>query len=368
MLGCLLKEMEQMMDAKDIKINNTNALGNFKSADTLERYVQQIAQSLTEIINTGGGGGGDGRNVQVGATTMLAAGVNATVTESPLSTPTTLIIDFGIPQGIQGLKGDTGDTGDTGAQGIQGIQGLKGDAGTNAVNPIFTIGTVTLGETASVTVTGTYPNLVLNFVLVKGDKGDTGLTGEQGIQGIQGIQGVAGNPLDAPDGSILRAKLETSVQDEIKYDQLVASWTGSQTINNNVSFNLLSLLTPASITRNTIGAIFNNTTKVFTFSPRNFDQNIRAVARLTGTISGASGTAREFFVELTRPGAAGALLVRDGIVRVSDNNINSRQAVLDTYVTAGTTDPFFIEGFEIKLNNISTQTITITALTVLFFG
>ncbi len=334
------------MDAKDIKINNTDALGNFQSADNLERYVQQVAQSLTEIINTGGGGG-DGRNVQVGATTTLAAGVNATVTESPLSTPTTLIIDFGIPQGIQGIKGDTGATGATGV---------------NAANPIFTIGTVTLGATASVTLTGTYPNLTLNFVLVKGDKGDTG------AQGIQGIQGVAGNPLDAPDGSILRAKLATSVQDEIKYDQLVASWTGSQTINNNVSFNLLSLLTPASINRNTIGAVFNNTTKVFTFSPRSFDQNIRAVARLTGTIGGASGTTREFFIELTRPGAAGALLVRDGIVRVADSNINSRQAVLDTYVNGGTTDPFFIDGFEIKLNNISTQNITITALTVLFFG
>jgi hypothetical protein len=283
----------------------------------------------------------------------LAAGVNATVTESPLSTTETLILDFGIPQGIQGVQGIKGDKGDTGATGA---------AGANAANPIFTIGTVTLGATASVTLTGTYPNLTLNFVLVKGDKGDTG------AQGIQGIQGVAGNPLDAPDGSILRAKLATSVQDEIKYDQLVASWTGSQTINNNVSFNLLSLLTPASINRNTIGAVFNNTTKVFTFSPRSFDQNIRAVARLTGTIGGASGTTREFFIELTRPGAAGALLVRDGIVRVADSNINSRQAVLDTYVNGGTTDPFFIDGFEIKLNNISTQNITITALTVLFFG
>ncbi len=350
------------MDAKEIKISNTESLGNFKSADNMERYVQQIAQSLTEIINNGGGGGGDGRDVQVGTTTTLDAGANATVTESELSTEDTLILDFGIPQGIKGDQGVQGIKGDTGATGATGA------TGSNAANPIFQIGTVTLGATASVTLTGTYPNLTLNFVLVKGDKGDTGLTGSQGIQGIQGIQGVAGNPLDAPDGSILRAKLETSVQEEIKYDQLVASWSGSQLITNGVSFNLLSLFTSPSINRNTIGAVFNNTTKVFTFSPRNFDQNIRVVTRLTGTIGGASGAAREFFIDITRPGAAGALLVRDGIVRVADNNINSRQAVLDTYVTGGTTDPFFVDGFEIKLNNISTQNITITALTVLFFG
>ncbi len=52
-----------------------------------------------------------------------------------------------------------------------GEKGEKGD--TNAL----TIGSVTSGDTASATITGTSPNQVLNLVLPKGDKGDKGDVG-----------------------------------------------------------------------------------------------------------------------------------------------------------------------------------------------
>ena len=58
------------------------------------------------------------------------------------------------------------------------------------------IGTVTSGETFSVTNTGTRTEAVLDFVLVpgtKGDKGDTGDTGPQGLQGDKGDKGDTGN-------------------------------------------------------------------------------------------------------------------------------------------------------------------------------
>jgi hypothetical protein len=329
MLGCLLKEMEQIMDAKDIKINNTDALGNFQSADNLERYVQQIAQSLTEIINNGGGGGG--RNVQVGATATLAAGANATVTESPLSTEATLILDFGIPQGVQGVQGIKGDKGDAGATGATGA---------NAVNPIFQIGTVTLGATASVSLTGTYPNLTLNFVLVKGDKGDTGAAG-------------APTPLTAE-------QLTEFGHGHSRYE-----WAGSQNIANNTTLNFASLTGFAK--NNTVGDTINFTLTGGVFKTPAYAKkiNFTATISLTGTIGGSPGTPREFPIELRRADGV-TLLRRQAVVKVTDNDLASRNVEFLSFVN-GATDPFVVDGFTYFLNNNSSQSITLTSVKIDFF-
>lgn len=70
----------------------------------------------------------------------------------------------GIPgeRGADGLPGAKGDTGDKGADGLPGAKGSDGKSAT------VTIGTVTTGETASVTNTGTETEAVLNFVLPAG--------------------------------------------------------------------------------------------------------------------------------------------------------------------------------------------------------
>lgn len=71
------------------------------------------------------------------------------------------------PQGPQGEKGDTGATGETGATGPQGEPG---------VSPTVTVGTVTTGEAgtnASVVNSGTDENVVLDFVIPKGDAGSS---------------------------------------------------------------------------------------------------------------------------------------------------------------------------------------------------
>ena len=328
------------MDAKDIKINNTEALGNFQSADNMERYVQQIAQSLTEIINNGGGGGGDGRDVQVGATTTLAAGANATVAESPLSTPETLILDFGIPQGVQGVQGIQGIKGDKGDKGDTGATGAAGTAGANAANPIFTIGTVTLGATASVTLTGTYPNLTLNFVLVKGDKGDTGAAG-------------APTPLTAE-------QLTEFGHGHSRYE-----WTGSQTIANNATLNFASLTGFAK--NNTVGDTINFTLTGGIFKTPAYSKkiNFTATISLTGTIGGSPGTPREFPVELRRADGV-TLLRRQAVVKVTDNDLASRNVAFLSFVN-GATDPFVVDGFTYFLNNNSSQSITLTSVKIDFF-
>lgn len=73
-----------------------------------------------------------------------------------------------VPRGSQGQQGNVG------APGTPGATGATGPANT------LKIGTVSGGATAGVTITGSAPNQVLNLVLPKGDtgsKGDTGLTG-----------------------------------------------------------------------------------------------------------------------------------------------------------------------------------------------
>jgi len=72
---------------------------------------------------------------------------------------------------IAGPKGDKGDKGDTGDAGADGSDGAAGPANS------LSIGTVTGGDTAAATITGTAPNQTLNLTLPKGDPGSDGNDG-----------------------------------------------------------------------------------------------------------------------------------------------------------------------------------------------
>ena len=76
--------------------------------------------------------------------------------------------------GVKGDKGDKGDPGEQGPQGPQGLQGPRGDTGEqgragadgrNAEVPSFTvaINMIASDQPASVSTTGTYPNLLITF-------------------------------------------------------------------------------------------------------------------------------------------------------------------------------------------------------------
>ena len=72
---------------------------------------------------------------------------------------------------VKGDKGEKGDKGDTGSKGDTGEKGEKGEKGDNGISPNFTIGTVTTlnsDQNATVTISGTFPNLVLNFGIPRG--------------------------------------------------------------------------------------------------------------------------------------------------------------------------------------------------------
>lgn len=96
---------------------------------------------------------------------------------------------------LKGPKGDAGprgEQGERGPQGLQGATGATGAVGTAATIKVGTVSTGSAGSAVSVTNSGTASEVVLNFVIPKGDKGDQGQQGEQGLQGIQGPQGIQG--------------------------------------------------------------------------------------------------------------------------------------------------------------------------------
>lgn len=76
---------------------------------------------------------------------------------------------------------------------LESLIGAKGDTGLPGKSATVTIGTVTTGETASVTNTGTETEAVLNFVLPKGTDGRDGV-------GVAQTLTLSGNTLTLSDG------------------------------------------------------------------------------------------------------------------------------------------------------------------------
>ena len=105
---------------------------------------------------------------------------------------------------------------------LEGPQGPIGETGQNAVNPNFSIGTVTTlpsGSDATVTLTGTYPNLVLNFGIPRGADGSGGGTEEPVdttpymYYGRLSFQDVGGTNSVIPYSQITEAMINKGVTD-----------------------------------------------------------------------------------------------------------------------------------------------------------
>ena len=96
------------------------------------------------------GAKGDTPTIKVGTVTQGTANVAIREVNGEY------LFDFTLPKGDKGEKGDTG---------------AKGDKGDKGDTPSFTIGTVTTlnpDQNATVTISGTFPNLVLNFGIPRG--------------------------------------------------------------------------------------------------------------------------------------------------------------------------------------------------------
>lgn len=134
---------------------------------------------------------GPAASITVGSVSTGDPGTAANVTNS--GTASAAVLDFVIP------KGDKGDTGAVGKEGPTGPTGPQGDTGKAAT---ISVGSVTSGDTAAVTNSGTESDAVLDFILPKGDKGDPGPQGPTGETGSTGPQGEPGKAATIKIGTV----------------------------------------------------------------------------------------------------------------------------------------------------------------------
>lgn len=188
-----------------------------------------IPRGLQGEPGTGGGDGGgvgpqgppgepgqpgQAATITTGPTTTLAAGSNATVTNTGSSSAA--VFAFGIPQGV---KGDAGTQGDPGA---------AGPAGAAASVAVGTTSTGNAGTNASVSNAGTSSAAVLNFTIPRGDTGAQGPAGTPGETGRLPLAGgtmtgalqfafnanarIMGDMSNAPRANRLSVQSNTGVQ------------------------------------------------------------------------------------------------------------------------------------------------------------
>jgi hypothetical protein len=94
--------------------------------------------------------------------------------------------------------------------------------------------------------------------------------------------------------------------------------------------------------------------------------NLTFTIRVTGSISGPAGNPRELICYLRRV-SDNSIVANGGIIKVNDNNFNSRSVIVPSFIQ-GATDPFYASGFYLDLLNNSGGNLTLTSLELLIQG
>lgn len=162
-----------------------------------------------------------------------------------------------------------------------------------------------------------------------------------GITGPQGPQGPAGPTID-------------------QFLQDIFVGTGSLPVSNGAWVNFSGFLGVAPQPGGTAGIIADGLVLRFP-ALSGFSQVIFSF-RISGSIGGPSGTAREWQIQTRRPDGA-TVVGSDGNVKVDGASIDNRDTVLVSY-TNGELDPFSVDGIQVGLLNNSGQTITLTRIEV----
>jgi len=164
-------------NALDVIATNTIAAG--QNASVLITGTSP-SQHLTFNIPRGQdgvlGGPGPSNVLNIGQVTALPAGQTPVVTIT--GTSPSQIINFSIPAGTTGATGSTGPA------------GPKGDAA--ATISVASTTTLSAGNVATVTNSGTSSAVVLNFGIPRGADGQQGVTGPAGPAGANGANGADG--------------------------------------------------------------------------------------------------------------------------------------------------------------------------------
>ena len=158
----------------------TIKVGTVTQGSTANVVIREVSGELLFdfTLPISSGSGGNAPSIKVGT---VSQGVTANVTIREVSGE--YLFDFILPKGEKGDKGDKGDTGDKGEKGDTGEKGDKGDT------PTIKVGTVTQGASANVTMREVGGEHLFDFTLVKGDKGEKGDKGDTGSKGDTGDKG-----------------------------------------------------------------------------------------------------------------------------------------------------------------------------------
>nr|BEK78359.1 hypothetical protein EATA8330_12530 [Enterobacter asburiae] len=207
------------------------------------------------------------------------------------------------------------------------------------------IGTVTTGasgSSAAAAINGTAPNQTLDLTI------PVGADGKSAYQSW----------LDAGNTGTEADFLASLTPDSFHLD--IFNWSGSQDIANAAFLNLLSL---AGITKQTGGtAGLSLSAGLLKFPARIKPSGVTFTIRITGTVGGNTGTAREWKIQTRRPDAV-TVVGSASTVKVFGADISNRDTVLRSY-TSGVADPFTAQGIMVGLQNDSGQTITLTLVSI----
>lgn len=150
----------------------------------------------------------------------------------------------------------------------------------------------------------------------------------------------------------------TELEDTFLLD--LYTWTGSQVVADQGWLNYFAL---PGITKTPGGtAALSIVSGNLKFPVRTRNTQVMFSVRISGTIGGGAGTAREWRTQTRRTNGT-TIVGSDASTKVQGVDIANRDNVLATY-TLGSTDPFMVDGIQLGMFNISGQTITLTAVSV----
>lgn len=150
----------------------------------------------------------------------------------------------------------------------------------------------------------------------------------------------------------------TELEDTFLLD--LYTWTGSQVVADQGWLNYFAL---PGITKTPGGtAALSIVSGNLMFPVRTRNTQVMFSVRISGTIGGGAGTAREWRTQTRRTNGT-TIVGSDASTKVQGLDIANRDNVLATY-TLGSADPFMVDGIQLGMFNISGQTITLTAVSV----
>lgn len=162
-----------------------------------------------------------------------------------------------------------------------------------------------------------------------------------------------------PNWSYLAARgqdgISPIVSDSFRYDTF--NYSGSTSISSGSFVNILGLPAVSKATGGTAGITIGF--GVLKFPANSKPTGITFSLQITGTVGGASGTAREWKIQLRRPN--GTTVVRSvSTVKVNGTDISNRDVDI-TSRTFNATDLFTTQGVMVGIQNDSGQAITLTS-------